>query len=297
MALNHVAVIGFGEAGSHFAAGPREANLDLVISAYDIRFPVEPELCRKTEAIAVTPIGPVDATIVEADLVLSFVVAKQSVTVAEISARGMRDGQFYVDCNSASPQMKEQVAAVFTGTNVKVVDSGVMSALPGNRHTVPMTFSGPDAIEAADLLNALGCVVDTMDGAVGAASALKMMRSVTMKGIDAVLLEFVQGARHYGVTEAVLASMSDSYPGVDWVARAPRSISRASEHAARRASEMREVSETLRAVGVEPLMSEAASRRIAEVADLLEGNDGKAFGSLDEVIAAMSVADQGNRER
>ena len=289
--INHIAFIGFGEAGWNFSAGLREANPDLAITAYDIRFPLEPALRDKAKALNVTAVDAVDASIAEPGLVMSFVVAKASVEVAAASAAVMREGQFYVDCNSTSPQMKQQVEAAFTGSPARMVDSAVMSGLPGNRHEVPMNLSGPGVGEAADLLNALGCLSTAMGAVVGAASALKMMRSVMMKGIDALLLECIEGARHYGAAEAALASMADAYPSIDWVARAPRSLSRASEHSVRRASEMREVAETLRAVGVEPMMAEATSRRIALAAGLIKNNGGKAFTSLDELMTAMKASE------
>ena len=140
--------------------------------------------------------------------------------------------------------MKQQVAAALDGTGVKMVDCAVMSGVPGWCHKVPMNPSGPDAQETVGLLSQLGCVSEATGDQIGAASALKMMR------IDALLPEFIDGARQYGVTEAALASMADNYPGIDWLGRAPGATSRASEHAVRRASEMQEVSEALRAVGV-----------------------------------------------
>ena len=287
--IKHVGFIGFGEAGSNFSAGLREANPALKITAYDIRFPLEAALQAKAAALGVRAVGAVESCVVEPDLVFSFVVAKTSVRVAKASAKVMRAGQIYADCNSSSPQMKEQVSAALGGTGVKMVDCAVMSGVPGRRHKVPMNLSGPDAEEAVSLLSVLGCVCEATGEKIGAASALKMMRSVMMKGIDALLLEFIDGARQYGVTEAALASMADNYPGVDWVARAPGAMSRVSEHAVRRASEMHEVSETLRAVGVEPMMAEATSRRIAQAAGLIKSNGGKAFTTLDELMAAMEA--------
>jgi 3-hydroxyisobutyrate dehydrogenase-like beta-hydroxyacid dehydrogenase len=285
--IRHIAFIGFGEAGWNFSTGLREANPDLRITAYDIRFPSDPQSREKADALNITAVDAVDASIAVPDIVMSFVVAKASVKVAELSAAVMREGQFYVDCNSTSPQMKQRVEAAFAGSPARMVDSAVMSGLPGNRHEVPMNLSGPGADEAAVLLNALGCVSTAMGPVVGAASALKMMRSIMMKGIDALLLECIEGARHYGAADAALASMADAFPSIDWVARAPRSLSRASEHSVRRASEMREVAETLRAVGVEPMMAEATARRIALAEGLIKSNGGKAFTSLDELMAAM----------
>ncbi len=289
--IKHIAFIGFGEAGWNFSDGLRGVNPDLRISAHDIRFPSDPEARERAAALNVSIADAVDASIAEADMVMSFVVAKASVEVAEASAAVMREGQFYIDCNSTSPQMKQRVEAAFAGSPVQMVDSAVMSGLPGNQHRVPMNLSGADAGSAAERLNALGCVATAMGETVGAASALKMMRSVMMKGIDALLLECIQGARHYGAAEAALASMADAYPGTDWVARAPKSLSRVSEHAVRRSSEMREVAETLRAVGVEPMMAEATSRRIALAEPLFKNNGGKVFASLDDLMAGMARED------
>jgi len=109
--IKHVGFIGFGEAGSNFSVGLRETNPALKITAYDIRFPLEPALQTKAAELGVTAVGAVGASIAEPDLVFSFVVAKASVTVAKVSAKVVRVGQIYADCNFSSPQMKQQVAA------------------------------------------------------------------------------------------------------------------------------------------------------------------------------------------
>jgi len=91
--IKHVGFIGFGEAGSNFSAGLRGTNPALKITAYDIRFPLEPALQAKAAELGVTAVGAVGASIAEPDLVFSCVVAKASVTVAKVSAKVMGSGK------------------------------------------------------------------------------------------------------------------------------------------------------------------------------------------------------------
>jgi 3-hydroxyisobutyrate dehydrogenase-like beta-hydroxyacid dehydrogenase len=100
-----------------------------------------------------------------------------------------------------------------------------------------------------------------MDGAIGAAAAVKMCRSIVVKGLEALLCECVLGAVPYGAASHVFASLRESYPGLDWQKLANYTVGRVVVHGERRAREMEEVADTLRAIGVEPIMAEATARR------------------------------------
>src|SRR5690606_29622478 len=96
---------------------------------------------------------------------------------------------------------------------------------------------------------------------VGVASAIKMCRSVVIKGLEAITVESLRAARRYGAEDAVLASLAETFPSLGWTGDLPDYlVSRVAEHGRRRAEEMREVATTLRDVGVMPDMSEAAAR-------------------------------------
>jgi 3-hydroxyisobutyrate dehydrogenase-like beta-hydroxyacid dehydrogenase len=131
--------------------------------------------------------------------------------------------------------------------------------------------------------------LDVISDRVGAASAVKMFRSLIIKGLEALLFECALGASEYGVDEQVLASVQETLPGIDWKARADYVVGRVVEHGERRAREMEEVAETLRAIGVEPIMAEAIARRQdwGGQLNLMESFGGRAPKGYREVMGAI----------
>ncbi len=295
-AITSIAFIGFGEAAQAIAAGLRETHRGLSLSTTDPRFsgPDGRDLRERADAIGVTVAGDIPAAVRGCDLVLSMVVAKVAVEVARAARDAAAAGARYLDLNSASPATKQAVAAALAGSGFEVVDGAMMAAVPPKRHRVPTLLSGPAAATLAARLGALGFHVEVVGDAVGTASAIKMFRSIMIKGLEALMLECVEAARHYGAAERVLESVATSFPGVDWKERATYFAGRTALHGKRRAAEMHQVAETLRALGVDPAMVEAAARRLAWGAGIgLESPcETGGFTSLAELCQALEAAER-----
>jgi 3-hydroxyisobutyrate dehydrogenase-like beta-hydroxyacid dehydrogenase len=132
-----------------------------------------------------------------------------------------------------------------------------------------MLAGGAAAPAFAALMEPFGLRVQVLaTGAIGSAAAVKMCRSIVVKGLEALLVECVLGAGRFGADELVFASLAESYPGIDWKQLADYTAGRVAVHGERRAREMEEVAETLRAIGVDPIMAEATARRQQWSADL-----------------------------
>jgi 3-hydroxyisobutyrate dehydrogenase-like beta-hydroxyacid dehydrogenase len=124
-----------------------------------------------------------------------------------------------------------------------------------------MLVNGEAAPELAAAMSPFGVEMETLADAYGTAAAVKMCRSIVVKGLEAVLTECVLGASHFGAEERVFASLQKSFPGIEWKRLADYMVNRVVVHGERRAREMEEVAETLRSAGVEPIMAEATARR------------------------------------
>jgi 3-hydroxyisobutyrate dehydrogenase-like beta-hydroxyacid dehydrogenase len=185
------------------------------------------------------------------------------VAVAEAAAPHLRPGQLYVDLNSAAPGTKQAVARTLVASGCDVLDGAILSPVPKHRHRVPILLCGPQVADGVARLGALGFNVEDGGETLGAASATKMLRSIMIKGVEALFLECVAAASHFGATERVLNSLQPSLPGLDWPERARYLTSRTALHGVRRAAEMTEAAAMLRDIGMEPTMAEAAARRIA----------------------------------
>jgi 3-hydroxyisobutyrate dehydrogenase-like beta-hydroxyacid dehydrogenase len=183
------------------------------------------------------------------------------VEAAEQTAPFLEARHLYTDLNSVSPAIKRVIYAIVTSGGARFVEGAIMSPVPKHGHRVPISLGGTHAQTLVNLLRPFGMRLEVISEQIGAASATKMCRSILVKGLEALLFECALGASRYGADERVFASLDETFPGLNWSKLAGYTISRVIEHGERRAREMEEVAETLRAVGVEPIMAEAASRR------------------------------------
>lgn len=261
----HLCFIGFGEAGQALAAGLREAGLTQM-SAWDILFPRR-EGQKLRQAAAATGVGvrrsAADAAR-EADVVISAVTAASSFEAAQSAAPHLHGRPFFLDINSVSPGRKQKTARLL-GDKARYVDAAVMGPIHPARHRTPMLLAGPDAEAAAPLLAGWDMRAAIAGGEVGAAAAIKMVRSVMIKGLEALTLECFLAAQRAGVADEVVASLSKSFPTLDWPTIIDYNLERMATHGIRRAAEMEEVAATLRELGVEPLMTRATAEREREM--------------------------------
>jgi len=91
-----------------------------------------------------------------------------------------------------------------------------------------------------------------------------------IKGLEAMVIESFTAARHYGVEDALVASLKETFPGIDWERQAAYFFQRVIEHGRRRAEEMREAAQTVREAGLAPCSAQGTAQRQAWVADLVE---------------------------
>lgn len=265
-----IAFIGFGEAGQTISRGLL-AEHAVRIRSYDILFddPADAgRLKRLAGALGVeTARDHVDA-VRGAELVFLAVTASSSLDAAQSCLPGLAKGQLFLDINSVSPQRKIETAALVAPTGAAYVDVAVMAPVAPYLHKVPCLVGGPGAAELLPRAQALGMKMDLVSDEVGQASAIKMFRSIMIKGLEALMLESMLAASEYRVEHRVLASLKETYPSLDWEKLSGYFIERAVSHGQRRAAEMREVAETLRGIGIEPIMAAATAARQQWVADL-----------------------------
>ncbi len=264
-----IAIIGFGEVGGIFAR-------DLVasgrhdVAAYDILMD-DPKAAapmhEKARALRVAACASAAAAS-GASVVISAVTAASAQRVAEDAASLLEPGQLFLDVNSVSPDTKRLSAAAVECSGAHYVEAAVMAAVAPYGLKVPILLGGPHAGALKDILAPAGMVLEVAAAEIGKASATnKMCRSVMMKGLEALAVECLYAARHYGVEDAVLASLRKTYPGMDWQKLGGYWLGRTIEHGRRRAAEMRESAATVAETGLAPLMAEAVAERQDWVAD------------------------------
>lgn len=260
------ALIGFGEVGRTFARDLRAAGCS-GIAAWDIAFadPTSSQLAAARESGVRIAASAADA-VAGADVVISAVTAGSAVAAAEPAAAALGEGAFYVDVNSVSPATKQAVASLVEAGGGRFVEAAIMTSVPPRGLKSPMLLGGAHMAAFTEAMAPFAMDLGPYAERIGAASAVKMCRSVMVKGMEALFLESMVAARHYGVEDDVLASLKDMVDQ-DWERLGGYMMSRALEHGRRRAEEMREAARTVAEAGLEPLQSAATALRQDWAAD------------------------------
>jgi 3-hydroxyisobutyrate dehydrogenase-like beta-hydroxyacid dehydrogenase len=262
-AIRRIALVGFGEVGTIF--GTDFARQGLAVSTYDLLLDAPdaaPTMRERARAAGVTACATAADAAREADLVISAVTASASRDVADDAARWMRPGQLFLDVNSVSPETKRGNARALEACGAHYIEAAVMAPVPPQRLAVPMLLGGARAGALATTLGDLGMNATVVAEEIGTASAIKMCRSIVIKGIEALVVESMFAARRFHAEQAVLASLEKTYPHMGWNAQLPDYlVSRVAEHGKRRAAEMREVARTLEDIGIAPTMAAATAVR------------------------------------
>lgn len=269
----HIGLVGYGEVGRILAEDLRARGV-MRVSACDLKLgtPAEVPLREHAQTHGVELIASHAALAAQCDFIVSAVTASQAVPVAQACAPGLRDrpGAWLLDFNSASPKAKQQAAQAVDGAGGRYVEGAVMTSIPPYRIRVPLLLGGSHAAALQPALQALGFDAQVASERLGVASATKMCRSVMIKGLEAMVIESFTTARAYGVEDAVIASLRETFPGIDWEKQGAYFFQRVIQHGRRRAEEVREVAHTVRDTGLDAWSADGTAQRQAWMADLAD---------------------------
>lgn len=255
--------IGFGEAAFNIAEGLKDEGFE-TIYAYDKFWNVEPgsELIRgRAEKVEVELVPGIQELIEKSEMIISAVSADMAVELARSAVPFLKQDKIYVDINATSPMTKEEIDSIVSPVAL-FVDCAVMGPVPPNKHKVPLSVSGTGARLFAEKMTPFGMNITLMDAPAGSASAIKMMRSIFMKGYVMLVLEMLLAARKYQVADEVLTSVGQTIASGPFLDKINGLVGRGVIHSERREHEMDEVIATLNAINVDGIMSKATKDKL-----------------------------------
>jgi 3-hydroxyisobutyrate dehydrogenase-like beta-hydroxyacid dehydrogenase len=268
-----IGILGFGEVGQRFAADLRAGNSERPLATFDLllhQAAAGERMRHHARAHGVELLTDAAGLNDGCNLIFSAVTAAQTHAAAKsLCSRSLNDA-WVVDLNSAAPATKIECAALVAAAGGRYVEAAVMTSVPPHGIRVPMLLGGAHAPACEKVLRDLGFVGETVSAELGIASAIKLCRSVIIKGLEALVVESFTAARAFGVEQQVLASLKETYPQFDWEKQGDYLFSRVIQHGKRRAEEMRAGAEMIDASGVGGVMGAAAAFRQAGIATLRE---------------------------
>jgi len=258
-----IGFIGFGTVARHFAPVIQASAAAQVVGALERTDPAPPEVVRWLEDVGV-PLFHSAADLESCDVVVSLVWPNAALAAAERFASHAGPGQIYLDLTSTTPMVKEEIEALLTPLGAAVVDgvmTGAGTSIDG--HKIPMYLSGQQAGSIHDLLAPMGFNAEVIGDRVGVAAALKMVRGIVIKGLDATCMEARVVAHRYGIHEALLGSLTESLDRMPIREFVDMLFDTHLQTCGRRAMEAADIEQTVRHAGVGPVMA-SATRRIFE---------------------------------
>ena len=259
-----VGLVGFGEVGSSLGIGLRSQGVR--VTGYDKGYQTPPfgELIQRRAREAGVPLAASVKELVEAsDLILAMVPGALALGAATEAAAHIKPGQTYVDMGTATPPLKEQMAELVEAAGASFVDVAIMGSPLQDKHRIPCLASGREAERYRDTVTPLEMKVEVVGDRPGRAAAIKMFRSIFMKGIEALCVETLLACKTWDVTDAVMGSINTTMEKMRWFPEHVNFlVTTDAIHGARRAHEMDMVIETMEAVGVEPTMTRSTAALI-----------------------------------
>jgi 3-hydroxyisobutyrate dehydrogenase-like beta-hydroxyacid dehydrogenase len=264
MARN-IAFVGFGEAAQAFAGELPARAYDIKANAPTTRDAKRADYCRA----GVDGMDSPGDALSGADLVLSLVTADQTLAAARVYAGLLAPQALWLDMNSVAPATKRAAAAEIHAAGAHYVDVAVLAPVHPQRLAVPLLVSGPHAEAGVAALADIGFTnVRVVSGGIGGASAIKMIRSVMVKGLEAMTAEWILAAEAAGIRDEAIATLNASWPGIDWAEKADYDLDRMMLHGVRRAAELEEVVKTLDVLGTGSAVTRGVMERQRAIGEL-----------------------------
>ncbi len=119
-------------------------------------------------------------------------------------------GTVVVDLSTASPEDKRAAEARAAAAGARYVDAVILGAVATTGARTPLLAAGPHAAEAMAPFERLGAPVRHLpDAAAGDAAALKLLRTILTKGLEALAVECLVAAERQGMRAELYDAMGD----------------------------------------------------------------------------------------
>ena len=289
-----VAMLGLGEAGTALAAGLmgewRGADASRRVIAVDTALGDNlrgAAIQDRARDLGVAIEGRYTPALAHADVVFCAVTGVEARNAALAARDFLRPGTLYFDINTLTGPQTIDIARDMTKAGIDYVDFAAMGGFAACGHKVPFVLAGPAAERAADWMRPYGFVTRILSARAGDASAVKIIRSVMVKGIEALGVECLVAARRAGLLDEVLDCFFDidtrGFAGMVKSLTTTHPV-----HAKRRMEEMDKAIENLRELGVEPLMSQRTREVLARTVDAGIAPADGGLVSFNETIELLS---------
>jgi len=295
-----IGFIGFGEVAYYFSKGLKEAGVKQIAAyARSVADPIRGENIRnRAQSIGVELTATLEELVKSSELIISAVWGNVALEIVKEAARFISPGKIFADLNNTAPSVKKRGAEVINAKGARFVDIGLFASPAQMGHKALMYVSGDGAEEFKAIVTRYGANVEVIPGEAGKATTIKTLVNIYFKGVQALCLELAFSARKAGIDLDTLKLLL-----VEPVANLPREdemafwIVRGIAHAERKTAELRDIIQAIREWGIEPIMMEAAMKRLNLLAQYKLQDYYQAQPPIEDYQAMLEVIDKIGKER
>ena len=284
--------IRFGEVSYELSRGFKSEGLTGIVAYEPLRDdPKYGPLVRERSASAAVELLPTPADVVRAsDVIIAAVPGSRALQAAESVIAALDGNKIYADVSTSSPTTKAKIAELLAPTGAGFVDGALMGGLTQQRHKVPTLISGSGADRFIEQMAPSNMNLSKVSDKAGDAIAVKLVRSVYMKGIATLQMEMLEAAYKLQVQDLVIPSIAGSVENKRFMDLMNFLVPASAIHAERQTHEMADCMVMLEDLGIRPTMTEATMKKLKWLADrkLKDKFGGKAPAHVREVIQACS---------
>lgn len=250
-----IGFVGFGEVASTFAE-PLVQQGALVL-AYDVLLERGggSEILQKRLLAEGVQFRSLRETVLGVDYILSTVTTQVARQAAQECVPYLKPGQVYIDLNSTAPSVKVEMAKQIAPSGADFVEGAILGAVGATGAKTHILVGGEKGPIVAATLVRLGLNVTHYSVEIGQASRFKMLRSIFSKGLEALVLEFLITGKRAGIERDLwdeVVQLMREHPFEQTCANWIKTHAIAHE---RRYHEMAQVTETMREIGIEPVLT------------------------------------------
>jgi 3-hydroxyisobutyrate dehydrogenase-like beta-hydroxyacid dehydrogenase len=249
-----IVMFGLGEAGSLFAADLVAAGVD--VHGYDPAPVATPA--------GVTRHGDPSSAVAGADVVLALTPQADALTAITQAIDTIPSGALYADLSTSAATVKRSLAEVAASRGLAFADVALLSLVPGNGMRALALASGTGADRYVATMAPLGVPVTAIGDVAGDAATRKLLRSVMMKGLAALVVEAMRAADAAGLSEWLWGNLVDEITSADEALLA-RLVRGTGTHSLRRLHEMEACEAQLLSLGIDPVMTRSTVESLRRI--------------------------------
>jgi 3-hydroxyisobutyrate dehydrogenase len=203
----NIAIIGAGEVGRTYAKAVAEQSVHTAILCDP--HPNDATLRLVAEA-GLTLHRQAGTWLADADRVWLCVIGDLALPVCRDLLDYLRPGTVVVDLTTAAPGDKRSAFNLAAEHHIQYVDAVILGAIALTAAATPLLAAGPVGHEAMRDFADLGAPVRILPQAgAGDAAALKLLRTILTKGLEALAVECLVAAEKQGIRAELYDAMSD----------------------------------------------------------------------------------------